>query len=363
MKLKKRDLKNIFILFKFLLKKKSYLKIKSVKKIKAITFRKFAPEGGVGGGSAALSMMKIVIGDSILNLPIEYVFEEDNKYSLDRRNEIWDLWGAVEFAIQKTKNDKDCIYITHDYGTGFGLYLLGKKYIMVSHIQGSRVEEKNNFGDKFSSITANIIKFAEKMAFKHAYKVFTPSYGAYKYFCNSKYKSINSNEFNYGGVIYNTLWAYPNEKKIDNFTVPDNYLTFLSIGQLTVAKGMDRVPKFLKTLLDNTNQNIFFIFIGWGPLKNEIISELDKLKASHKNFDYKYFESGLLNEEIAYLQNISAVYVMLHRISIFDLATLEMMNKSKAIVLSDAGGNPEFNLENNMSTNRFTNPVSLHFLS
>ena len=41
---------------------------------------------------------------------------------------------------------------------------------------------------------------------------------------------------------------------------------------------------------------------------------------------------------------------MLHRISIFDLATLEMMNKSKCIILSNIGGNPEFNKDNNIIT-------------
>lgn len=49
-----------------------------------------------------------------------------------------------------------------------------------------------------------------------------------------------------------------------------------------------------------------------------------------------------------YLQEISDVYLMLHRISIFDLATLEMMNRAKTVVLSDIGGNREFNKENNI---------------
>ena len=49
-----------------------------------------------------------------------------------------------------------------------------------------------------------------------------------------------------------------------------------------------------------------------------------------------------------YIQQISDVYIMLHRISIFDLATLEMMNYSKTVVLSNIGGNPEFNKENNI---------------
>ncbi len=39
---------------------------------------------------------------------------------------------------------------------------------------------------------------------------------------------------------------------------------------------------------------------------------------------------------------------MLHRISIFDLSTLEVMRKGKAIVLSNVGGNPEFNRKGNI---------------
>lgn len=52
------------------------------------------------------------------------------------------MFGAVEFVRLKTKDDRETAYITHDYGSAFGLYLAGKKYVLVSHIQGARIEEK-----------------------------------------------------------------------------------------------------------------------------------------------------------------------------------------------------------------------------
>ena len=46
--------------------------------------------------------------------------------------------------------------------------------------------------------------------------------------------------------------------------------------------------------------------------------------------------------------NICDIYLMLHRVSIFDFATLEAMHNGKAIILSNIPGNDEYNKENNI---------------
>ena len=102
--------------------------------IHIITFRPFSPEGGKGGGGAVQSCNKVLFGESFNSIPIKYSFREDNKHWLDTNSDLRDLFGAVEFVKQKTKNDKHCAYITHDYGTAFGLYLLGKKHIQQTEL-------------------------------------------------------------------------------------------------------------------------------------------------------------------------------------------------------------------------------------
>ncbi len=257
------------------------------------------------------------------------------------------MWGAIEFVFEKTKHERDYAYVTHDYGSAVGLALLGKRYVLVSHIQGSRVEEKFNFGEKFTDISKLIIQFCEKFAFKNAVAVCFPSEGAYKYFCQSKYKTIKNNEFNFGGVLYNTLYAYPEPATVENISRDESKLTFLSVGQLTTAKGMDKHSIFFRNLLQKTSKQIRYIFVGRGPLEKQILEELNKLKTDYSNFEYEYIKSCSY-PQMQYLQNISDVYLMLHRISIFDLTTLEVMNKSKCVILSDIGGNPEFNKEDNV---------------
>jgi glycosyltransferase involved in cell wall biosynthesis len=224
---------------------------------------------------------------------------------------------------------------------------MGRKYILVSHIQGSRVEEKINFGEKFTPVSRLIIQFCEKYSFKHAYKVCFPSNGAYEYFCNSPWKIIRREEFTKGNTLYNTLYAFPKSEQYLGVEKANDTLTFLSVGQLTIAKGMDKHPLLFEKILEKTNKKIRYIMVGKGKLEKEILKNLEGLKIKYDNFDYMYIEKCSY-PQMQYLQDISDVYLMLHRISIFDLTTLEVMKKGKCIILSDVGGNPEFNKENNI---------------
>ncbi len=342
-----RELMNIFTFISLIVHKKRKNKDIGVDNIHVITFRKFHPEGGAGGGGAVQSANKILFGDNLDGTPVKYSFYEDNKYSLDRKNNLWDLFGAVEFVKQKTIDDKNCAYVTHDYGTAFGLYLLRKKYVLVSHLQGSRVEEKKNFGEKFTKLSEKIIQYCEKKAFARAHCVCFPSHGAYEFFCNSKFKTIKPAEFRKGETLYNTLYAFPAPEKMEEVEKAGDCTTFLSIGRLTHAKGLDRHPQFFAHLLKNTRDKIRYVFVGTGILEKEIVQQLDQLKAQYSNFDYTHIPKCSY-PQIQYLQDISDAYLMLHRISIFDLATLEVMNKGKAVILSNVGGNPEFNRNNNI---------------
>lgn len=340
----KNDIDNLKILFKFLNKRGLKLK-ESYKNIHCITHRAEFPNGGAGGGGAVLSCMRYVIGNTIPD--IRYTFRTENKFSQDWECELADLWGAIQFVFDNIKDETVTAYITHDYGTAFGLYLLGKKYVYVSHLQGPRVEEKTNFGENFSFVTKKIINYCEKKAFENAYCVCFPSMGAYKYYCQSSYKPIAPNKFKLGPILYNTLYAYPEPEEIHGINKKNESLTFLSVGQLTIAKGMDRQTAFFEKLLKNTTKNIRYILVGSGPLKNNILNDLDSLKIQYNNFNYVYIEKCTY-PQMQYLQDISDIYLMLHRISIFDLTTLEVMNKSKCVILSNVGGNSEFNKNDNI---------------
>ena len=317
------------------------------KKVHSITFRKSAPFGGAGGGSAVQSCVQAILGNHYRNLKLKYTYLEDNPYSYGHLP-LWDLFGAAYFAYVKTKDEHDAVYITHDYGTAYGLYLMGKRYALVSHIQGSRVEEKTNFAEKMSWMDIKIIKYCEKKAMENAAYLCFPSYGAYEYFINSKFTDVNPKKITLGPILYNTLYAYPKAEPIEKIIKKPEFLTFLSIGQMTVAKGMDQNLKFIETILDKApNKKIRWILVGEGPLLSMMFEKLISLTKRYSNFIFSY-KGKCSYPQIQELQNIADVYLMLQKISIFDLATLENMNKSNAIVLSKVGGNIEFNKLDNI---------------
>ncbi|MGN1154362.1 MAG: glycosyltransferase [Candidatus Gastranaerophilaceae bacterium] len=318
-----------------------------VDRVRCLTFRVFAPYGGKGGGAGVLSTQKMILCDSWDKMPIYYDFIDENRYSTGRPN-LWDIFAGAYFAIQKTKHESSAVYITHDYGTAFGLALMKKRYAMICHAQGPNLEERLNYGFKTNFWERKIVKFAESYAFRHATQMCFPSIGAREYYFKSKYRSCNKNQVKNGPIMYNTLYADAYPKEVEGLTREDGVLTFLSVGQLTVAKGIDRCVEFFDELLSrNIEQKIRYIVVGDGILADEIIGKIKQLSEKYENFSYVHYKHLSYNE-ISYVQDVSDIYIMLQRISIFDLATLEVMRKSKAIILSDIGGNPEFNKEDNI---------------
>lgn len=342
-------MKNIYILFKFI-----FLTLfcprsdtSQIKKIHTITYRDFSPNGGKGGGSAVQTCQQLLLGKEYKSLELKYTYFSRNKYFDDWKTRIADLWGGVYFAINNTKNERHAVYITHDYGTGFGLALLKKKFIYISHLQGPKVEEKINFNEHLTSVDKKIIGFCERYVFKKAFYICFPSLGAKNYYFESNYKSVDESEVKIGPVLYNTLYIDPEPVKIENIEKSSDYLTFLSVGALTTAKGIDQIPSFLYEYLQLHKGKVRWFIVGNGPLKESIESDIENLKKEFKNLDVTVFNQCQY-AEIRYLSKISDVYIMFHRISIFDLATLEAMNDGKCLVLSKKGGNIDFNRQENI---------------
>ena len=341
-----KDILDLVLLVAFLLKRKKQEVLTQVDKIKFITCRYPVRQSG-GGQGAALTMNEVVLDKVFKGIPVEFIYERDNKFSSKKSLGPYFDYAGFVFARKMTKDDKNTVYVTHEEETGFGLWLMGKRYVLFSHVQGSRLEEKINNGEKLSWISKQIIKFVERMAFKHAFCVCFPSKGAYDCYLKSPYKSTQKSDFKLGPVIYNTLYLNHKPEKFQNLDLDKNSLTLLSIGGLSVAKGIDQAVEVVSCILGQTRRKIRYIVVGRGVLQSKIDSRLQELKLRYANFSYCLINRCSVGE-MPYLQEISDVYLMLHRISIFDLATLEMMNKSKAIVLSSVGGNLEFDKENNI---------------
>ena len=341
------DISYALTFLKFILKKKRKEKLTKIDKIRFITFREPLYKGGGGGQGAAMTMNKLILPPEFKGIPIEYTFEVPNKYCRERNAGPNVEFQGIQFAINETKHDKNVVYVTHEEATAFGLWLMGKNYVMFSHLQGARAEEHKNFGYKLSKLSVKIIKFCEAVAMKNAYFVCFVAEGAYKYFCNSKYRGLEKEDFRKGPIVYNTLYVENPPEQYMDLEYDKDYLTILTSGSLTVAKGVDRSLELVDRICAKTKRKIRYIFIGEGVLQNMVETKLYEMKQKYPHFSY--ITVGRCSDgNMPYLQSLCDVFVVLHRIAIFDLSTLEMMNKGKAIVLSDVGGNPEFNVENNI---------------
>lgn len=338
-------LKNIFIFLYFYIFSLFFRKQKNsvVDTIHTISYRKFSSGGG-GGGGAVQTIQEQLLGYKYKSKKLIYTYQEENFFS--NSGSLSEIWGAIFMVFLKTQKEKNTVYITHDFATAFGLYLLKKKYTFVCHTQGPKLEEKYNFNEHVSFINKLIISYCEKKSFINAFMTCFPSDGAQRYFFESKYCLFSKNKINLGPSLYNTLSFSPPKKNINNLDEDNNIITFYSIGSLTFAKGIDQIPNFLENYLILCRK-LRYILVGDGPLRENILNELNRLKLKFENFEFFYFEKCSYGQ-ILNIHSISNVYIMLQRISIFDLSTLEAMKYGNMIILSAVGGNFDFNKNNNI---------------
>lgn len=298
-------------------------------------------KGATGGPGGVVYMLKEVIGTSINeHLNCFYRF---NTFPSNRR--IFQILNKIIFII-KALVEKHTFYVAHDIDAAKMLSFLNKPYSLVYHNQGPIVQESINFGKKLTHSQIEKIQITERIAFTKAVSLHFPSKGASDMYFNNQYRSVSLNEVKLGAPLYNTI---PLSKitAIKEIQKDTNVTTFFSLGTLTQAKGQDQTVNFLEKLLMMSNKKIRYIVVGDGPMKDELINQCQKLEKQHQHFTYYYF-SRLTHESVMYIHSIADVYIMLHRLSIFDFATLEAMNSHTAIILSPVGGNLDFNKKNNI---------------
>lgn len=313
--------------------------------------------GATGGPGGVLYIQQQLLGDKLCGLPTTYRFNyiktRNVKHSSFRRVLNMALYYFHFLFQSKT------YYIVHDVETGSILALLHKKYSLIFHHQGSVVQERTELAGHV--LSNRIIKYhqsVERRALSHAFSLHFPSNGAAEMYFNSEYATCSKEGVNLGKPLYNVILQSPIKEPEDFPLKPEPAtLTMFSLGTLTKAKGQDQTVDFLSELLPYYQKPIRYIMVGNGPLRAQLIQKLDNLKANYKNFTYHYFER-LGHDEVMYVHKISDVYIMLHRVSIFDFATLEAMSQKSAVILSKVGGNPEYNRDNNIL---FAEDIKINF--
>ncbi len=300
--------------------------------------------GATGGPGGVLALQKAILGPYFHERSIDYRFREKQVYT------DWyaDLASGANFALDLCKTGKYGHYFTHDLGCAYGLALAGRNYVLDWHFQGSLVTQMLNFGDQLQPSFIERLKKIEAVAMQKAKYVVFPSDGARDMYFADEYRGCDFDEVRVGSSVYNTILPGAARPDTANLSIPPfDGLTFTSVGTLTSAKGQDQVLDFFERMMPKMPSRVRWICIGDGVMREDILQRAKDISEKHEHFEFTYLKK-IPHREVMNALHVSDVYIMLHRISIFDFATLEAMKNNCAIVLSKIGGNVDFNKEGNV---------------
>ena len=112
---------------------------------------------------------------------------------------------------------------------------------------------------------------------------------------------------------------------------------FISVAVLNEAKGVERLPDFFKRYDKiHFGKDWMWVIVGSG-VKADSLSEGIKGLEGH----ILWIQEHIPNDLILRMYEKADFYIMAHRYSIFDFATIEAMHMGCIPVLSDVGGNRE----------------------
>lgn len=297
-----------------------------------------------GGPSGAICMQKRYLKEKYREVKLLYPYYNSEKEQLlsDKFPHITD---AIIKAQRMSLEMDNTIFIANDIFTAYGLYLSGSNYILLFHAQGDIVREMTMWGSNISEEEKQLFYIIEKTTVKNAFKVLFPSVGAEQYFRDSFKEKVF---FNSGKPLYNTINEFPDIDLLGNIVRDENCITFLSVGQMTELKGMDRIPQFIEKYALFSKKKIRWICVADGVLKDQVHNKMEEVMRANHDVEFINIDYKITHGQIFYLMRICDVYLMLHRVSIFDFSTLEAMYNKRAIILSSIAGNDEFNKEDNI---------------
>ncbi len=326
------------------------------KEVISIAYRpRLGPTGGPGG---VLFVQEYLLGQNFEGTHLRYEYKSDThapsygRYIRFLKKLICKVgmgnnhFDSILWAFSLGKSKSNARFIVHEPVSAFGLALAGCKYTLIYHQQGSLVADLEGLGRKFNRRQKGILNFIEKIALRRAVKVYFPSLGAQNVYVATS-AAIKTILPNFCPALYNTI--LPDENPVSDedletlASIETKGIIFLSVGALTTAKGVDRVPRLLDQFKKKVTSNFTWIAVGSGPL--ELESEIEKYDLSENTILIK---KRLGHPAIIRLMELADCYVMLHRRAIFDFATLEAMRAGCAIILSNTDGNPEFNVQGNV---------------
>lgn len=121
--------------------------------------------------------------------------------------------------------------------------------------------------------------------------------------------------------------------------IADTDVVFASATFLYKNKGVERIPEILANFKKQTNLHIKWILIGSGEMEEEVRKSIEEYLNEE---DYFWYKKRFDNQDNVFtLFSKADFYIMMHKVSVFDLSTLQAMAYGCIPVLSKVGGNLE----------------------
>ncbi|MBD5788313.1 glycosyltransferase family 29 protein [Cellulosimicrobium terreum] len=338
-------------------------------------YRQYDPATGKTGGPAGvLATQRLALGDEYRGQQLTYLFDDGGKERL--RDELGaelaglsakvaDIVLGAEYVLadpqvrQAREAGRSLLLVCHELGTAYGAHRLGVPYVLVYHQQGSTLQEMRSLGRPPSSHEAYVADRLERLVLENAQKVYFPSLGAREaYRSTSRIDEAGHVAFA-DTALYNTVSAVDHapdapdraalrDEIARELRIPvDDPATdvFVSVGDFNQDKGLDRVPALLKRHAELSGRRVVWVAVGASADR----SPIDALRAkAGRRIEARILGERMTHDKLLALLDLADYYVMLHRNSIFDLATLEAMRAGKALILSPVGGNVEVDLDGNV---------------
>jgi|GEM_PF-6605986 len=338
------------------------------------------PKGtAMGGPNGVLAVQQQYLGELYRGFYLRYHFEPLN----GKMPEIWSQWIKEQGIATMSKNllsahhyvqnslanslprnfstRPGAIYhfVCHDIGSAAAAHMCGFPFTLIYHQQGSFVHERTSFGETLNEAERHIMNTFERIAFEEADRVYFPSNGAKKAFIETT-TAVDHLKVRFGDrPLYNTLGDIDvDDAALRRFLighglaallvprVRKKYLVFVSIGDFSSNKGIDRCPDVLAKIAKATGKKVVWISMG-SKHRAGIYERLEEEKSTYP------FKAILVPTRQDHALTMAIVkfadwLLMLQRHSIFDFSTLETMKLGTGVILSPIGGNLEFSKESNI---------------
>jgi glycosyltransferase involved in cell wall biosynthesis len=247
---------------------------------------------------------------------------------------------------------KDDVFIFHDASSAdvFNRIFSLPNTIIVYHQQGSLYKEWSCFTGSENLEIKKKCDNLMKRAFASVKYVAFPSYGAIESVIDSDDSMKELIESVEKKVLYNGCNCEQYILKVGEIAqnIIDNINsneipTFITVATLNEAKGVERIPQYLEKIKEKYGE-FLWVVIGNGVKSTELCENVQKY---HIKENTLWVKERIPHNDLLAIYQYTDFYILAHRFSIFDFATIEAMHYGNIPILTPVGGNKEIICEQN----------------